>query len=189
VIYYLHGFTSAPASWKARALHERMAGRGLQDAFWCEQLPVSPKAAISMIEAAVAARRDAAPTFVGSSLGGFYATCLAEKLDAKAVLINPAVLAPLVLEKWLGEHENLYTGEHFVLTPTHIEELRRLDLPAVTRPERYWLLVETGDETLDWRVAVARYVGARQTVCEGGDHSFTRFPDYLDEIVAFAALA
>ncbi len=49
--------------------------------------------------------------------------------------------------------------------------------------EKYWLLVETGDEVLDYRLAVAKYNDARKTVLEGGDHSFTRWADYLDEII------
>lgn len=193
MIIYLHGFRSAPASVKAQALKARMAERGLGGAFWCEQLPVSPRAAIALAEAQIArcaARPDApAPTLVGSSLGGFYATWLAERHGLAAVLVNPAVVAPLSLEAYVGEQTNLYTGERFDFTHAHIEELRALEVPAITRPERYWLLVETGDEVLDYRHAVARYAGARQTVLEGGDHGFSRWNDYLDEVIRYAGLA
>lgn len=193
MIIYLHGFRSAPASVKAQALKVRMVERGLGDAFWCEQLPVSPQAAIALIEAQVAhalARPGRpAPTLVGSSLGGFYATWLAERHGLRAVLVNPAVVAPLSLEAYIGRQANLYTGESFDFTHRHIEELRALEPVAITRPERYWLLVETGDEVLDYRHAVARYAGARQTVLAGGDHGFSRWSDYLDDVIRFAGLA
>lgn len=191
MILYLHGFRSAPASTKARALAARMAELGLVEHFWCPQLPVSARAAMALVEGQIARCRIAngpAPTLVGSSLGGYYATWLAERHDLQAVLVNPAVLAPLSLEPYLGHQTNLYTGEAFDFIPAHIQELRELEVPAVTRPERYWLLVEQGDEVLDYRDAVAKYTGARQTVLAGGDHSFTRWGDYLDPILEFAGL-
>lgn len=190
MILYLHGFRSAPASIKARALKERMVERGLAERFWCAQLPVSPRAAIALAETEIARIRAAGlePTVVGSSLGGYYATWLAERHDLRAVLINPAVVAPLSLEAYVGVQDNLYTGERFEFTRGHIDELRAIEVPTITRPERFWLLVETGDEVLDYRHAVDKYAGARQTVLEGGDHSFTRWGDYLDPILEFAGL-
>lgn len=192
MIIYLHGFRSAPASVKSTALRKRMSALGLEDVFWCEQLPVSPRDAIALVEAAIAsARRKASsppPTLVGSSLGGYYATWLAERHDLRAVLVNPAVVAPLSLEAWVGPQTNLYTGETFDFTHEHIAQLRALEVARITRPERYWLLVETGDEVLDYREAVRKYAGARQTVLAGGDHSFSRWNDYLDEVLTFADL-
>ena len=190
MIIYLHGFRSAPASIKAQALKARMVERGLADSFWCEQLPVSPRAAIALAEAAIGRARAAGltPTVVGSSLGGYYATWLAEHHDLQAVLVNPAVVAPLELGAYVGTQDNMYTGERFEFTRGHIDELRALEVPAVSRPQRYWLLVETGDEVLDYRHAVDKYAGARQTVLEGGDHGFSRWGDYLDAVIAFAGL-
>jgi len=187
LIVYLHGFRSAPASRKATVLAARMAGRGLAGRFVCPQLPASPRAAVALAESLIAAATEPV-TLVGSSLGGYYATHLAEKHGLRAVLVNPAVLAHLSLAEFVGRHENLYTGEVFDFTAQHLAELRQLEVPAVTRPDRYWLMVETGDEVLDYRQAVARYAGARQTVLAGGDHSFTRWDDYLDEIIIFAGL-
>jgi predicted esterase YcpF (UPF0227 family) len=168
-------------------LRAYLAARGLGEAFWCEQLPVSPRETIALIENRMASRR-VAPTLVGSSLGGFYATWLAERHACKAVLVNPAVLAPLLLTQCLGAHENLHSGARAELAAAHLDELRALEIPAITRPERYWLLAERGDEVLDYRHAAAYYAGARQTVLDGGDHSFTRWEDYLDEIARFAGL-
>lgn len=193
MIVYLHGFRSAPASIKARALRERMDARGLGEHFWCEQIPVPPREAIALIEAqlvrCMATPGQPAPTLVGSSLGGFYATWLAERHRLRAVVVNPAVVAPLSLEAWTGEQTNMYTGEAFDFKRQYIGDLRALDVGRITHPENFWLLVETGDEVLDYREAVRKYAGARQTVLEGGDHSFTRWNDYLDEVIDFAGLA
>jgi predicted esterase YcpF (UPF0227 family) len=184
VILYLHGFTSGPQSYKAQALRARMFEKGLGDSFVCPQLPPSPAAAIALAETLLRP----GTTLVGSSLGGYYATWLAEKHGLRAVLVNPAVIAHISLEQFVGPQRNLYTGEEFRFTATHIAELRAIEVPVLSKPERYWLLVEAGDELLDCRLAVSRYAGSRQTVLPGGDHSFTRWADYLDEIVAFAGL-
>lgn len=186
MIVYLHGFLSAPASRKAQQLGAHMARRGLGGQFWCEPLKVSPRETALQLDAVVA--RHPAATLVGSSLGGFYATWLAERHGLKAVLVNPAVVAHLSLAQFVGPQTNLYTGETFEFTVEHVAELRALDVPNITRPQRYWLLVETGDELLDYRQAVEKYAGARHTVIEGGDHGFAHFGDYLDGILEFAGL-
>lgn len=191
MIIYLHGFRSAPASQKAQTLKQRMESRGLGHAFWCEQLPHVPSRAIALIEHAIAdsleRSPDRPPTLVGSSLGGYYATFLAERHGLRAVVVNPAVIAPLTLEAWTGEQSNLYTGEIFDFTLAHVAELQMLDIDRISEPSRYWLLAEKGDEVLDYRHAVERYQGARQTVLDGGNHGFSRWNDYLDEIIDFAA--
>ena len=185
MILYLHGFTSGPQSRKAQLLGERAAARGV--GFACPQLPHSPGAAIDLAESIVVEKVGAGDTvaLVGSSLGGCYATHLAEKHRLRAVLVNPVVVAHLALEKFVGPQQNLYSGERFEFTRDHIAKLRELDVPRLSRPENFWLLVETGDEVLDYRQAVSRYAGARQTVLAGGDHSFTRWPDVLDPILEF----
>ena len=126
-------------------------------------------------------------TLVGSSLGGFYATVMAERLGCRAALLNPAVHPHRHFARYLGPQKNLYTGEAFVLTPEHIEELHGADPPAISRPERYWLFVETGDEVLDYREAVAYYAGALQEVVRGGDHALVSFPERIPDIVEWAA--
>lgn len=162
-----------------------MAARGCADRFHCPLLSHDPAAAIAQAEAILA--REGPCTLVGSSLGGYYATWLAEKHGLRAVLINPAVVAPLSLESYIGQQTNLYSGESFEFTAVHVAALRRLELPTIT-PRLYWLLVEEGDEVLDFREAAERYAGARQTVLPGGDHSFTRFPDFIPQIIEFAGL-
>jgi predicted esterase YcpF (UPF0227 family) len=182
MIIYLHGFRSSPASGKVRLLAQRMDERGLADRFCCEPLPVGPKQAVESVERAIVGAASP-PLLAGSSLGGFYATYLAEKHDLRAVLINPAVDAHLVLAANVGPQTNLYTGESFEFTTDHITQLADMAQPRIARPGRFWVLLETGDEVLDYRKAVLRYAGARQTVIEGGDHSFRHFADYIDEII------
>ncbi|WP_018987984.1 YqiA/YcfP family alpha/beta fold hydrolase [Aromatoleum toluclasticum] len=193
MIIYLHGFRSAPASIKAQALQRHMRAKGLDEEFWCGLLPPEPDAAIALVERRIARcraeRPEVPPTLVGSSLGGYYATHLAEKHDLKAVLVNPAVVAPLSLEAYVGPQTNLYTGETFDFKHGYIAQLRAMDVATIARPQNFWLMVETGDEVLDYRDAVAKYAGARQTVLEGGDHGFSRWTDYLDDVIAFAGLA
>ncbi|MDT3737432.1 MAG: YqiA/YcfP family alpha/beta fold hydrolase [Denitratisoma sp.] len=187
MIVYLHGFRSSPQSTKAQRLKAHMEARGLGHLFWCGQLPPSPSAAIALAEKQIAA--SATPvTVVGSSLGGYYATHLAEKHRLKAVLVNPAVVAHLSLAEFVGPQTNLYTGETFEFRPEYIDALCAIEVTRISRPQDFLLLVETGDEVLDYRQAVAKYAGARQAVLEGGDHSFTRWPDYLDEVLRFAGL-
>jgi uncharacterized protein len=145
-----------------------------------------PARAIGEIEVACAGVDAAELTLVGSSLGGFYATVMAERLGCRAALLNPAVHPQRHFERYLGPQQNLYTGEAFTLTREHIEELAAMDPVAITRPQRYWLFVETGDEVLDYREAVRYYAGALQEVVRGGDHSLASFPEYIPEIVAWA---
>jgi len=125
-------------------------------------------------------------TLVGSSLGGFYATVMAERLGCRAALLNPAVHPHRHFERFLGPQRNMYTGEEFVLTHEHVEELRAMDPGAITRPGRYWLFVETGDVVLDYRDAVALYEGALQTVVRGGDHALASFPEHVAALVEWA---
>ena len=185
MILYLHGFRSSPASHKAQQMRARLQARGLAEHFVCPALPVSPQAAVALAEALIAGSPTPV-TLIGSSLGGYYATYLSEKYRLRAALVNPAVVAHLSLSAYLGEQTNLYTGERFAFTRMHIAELQALELPVLQQPGNFWLLVETGDELLDYRQAVARYAGGRQTVIDGGDHSFTHWEEYLDELIDFA---
>jgi len=180
MIMYLHGFNSSPQSHKAQVLQSYLVTHGLGAHYSCPALPPLASDAIGMIEAAMAGE----VSFVGSSLGGFYATYLAEKHGARAVLINPAIDPHIGLRAYLGPQKNLHTGEPYVLTEAHLHEWERLFVPRIS-PERYLLLVETGDEILNYRRAVERYAGAEQVVIDGGDHSLVSFPSHLARIVDF----
>ena len=183
MIVYLHGFNSSPQSHKAQVLKRYMEERGLGREFACPSLPVSAHAAVSIIQGVVEGRGPVC--YVGSSLGGFYATYLVESAGGKAALINPAIDPHVGLRAYLGPQKNLYSGEPYELTERHLDEWRSLYAPSI-RPERYLLLVETADEVLDYRRAVTRYAGAEQVVVPGGDHSLQSFPQHLARILSFA---
>lgn len=185
-LLYLHGFRSSPASWKAGLLRKYLAERGLADRLICPQLSHEPNRAIRQAETLLA-QASRPVMLLGSSLGAYYATWLAEKHALRAVLINPAVLAPLALTDYLGVQTHLHDGTSFELTRAHLEELQAMEVLQPTS-SRYLLLLEEGDEVLDYRVAVRRYAGCRQIVLPGGDHSFTRFAEYLPQILEFGAL-
>ena len=181
MLVYIHGFNSSAASFKARLLRAALAERGREHEFVCPDLPHRPVDAIEHLERL--AERDR-PCLVGSSLGGYYATWLAEKHDLPAVLVNPAIRPYELLSGYVGNQKNLYTGAEYELTPEHLDELRALEADVIT-PKRYLLVVTTGDEVLDYREAVDRYRGARQIVVVGGDHGFSTFERYIEPVLRF----
>jgi uncharacterized protein len=184
-LIYLHGFCSSPASWKSRLLAEALAQRGLAGHFVCPPLsPVPDEAVVSVAQLIAAA--EGPVTLIGSSLGGHYANHLAEKFGLPAIVINPATVDRLDLTRFIGDHHNFHTGEQFTFTTAHAAQLKAL--VSTPTPARYWLLLECGDEVLDYRQAADFYAGCRQTVLPGGDHSFTRFPEFIPQIIEFAGL-
>jgi uncharacterized protein len=185
MLIYIHGLNSSSLSGKARRLRTWMEARGLGEALACPDLPHRPAAAIALLEDLIAASRGPAK-LVGSSLGGFYATWLAFRYGLKAVLVNPCVACHEKLAGEVGRMQaNWHTGARYEFTREHLRELAELQLPQPGHPERLLLLAETGDEVLDYREAVDYYRGARQEVLEGGDHGFTRFEQFIPEILAF----
>lgn len=189
MIIYVHGFNSSPASTKARQLGARLAAMGRPDRFRCPALPDRPSAAIALLERELQGTPPEEITLVGSSLGGYYSTWLAERHGVRAVLVNPAITPHVGLAAYLGEQRNLYTDEAYELTQLHLDELRSLWVERPTRMERYLLMVTTGDEVLDYREALARYAGAEHVVVQGSDHGFAQFERYLDRVLRFARLA
>lgn len=187
-ILYIHGFNSSPASGKARQLLGAMRGLGLEGRLRVPELHHHPRQAIAQLEAAIAEL--GSPLLVGSSLGGYYATFLAERHGLKALLVNPAV-APhrLLLGDYLGPQTNLYTGEVWQLTEDHVTALGELEVPPPRSPERYRVWLQTGDETLDYRLAEAYYRGCTLQIQAGGDHAFQGFAERIPELLAFAGFA
>ena len=187
MLVYLHGFNSSPASHKAQLMKAHLEGRGQGHLFACPELPDTPREAIGAIETMITGRNPAEITFLGSSLGGFYATYLAEKLGCHAILINPAITPHVGLETYLGTQKNLHTGRPYELTRAHLEGWRALVVERID-PEKYLLLLETGDEVLDWREAARKYEGARAAIRAGGDHSLQSFREHIGRILAFAGM-
>ena len=189
MILYLHGFRSSPHSFKARLLADRMRALGRADDYLCPQLPPSPAAAIALAESLIAAQPAQKLTLIGSSLGGYYATWLAEQTGCRAVLLNPAVSPPQDLAKYVGTTTAWHSGEPFEFKPEYIAELHALAVPRISRPERYFLVAATGDEVLDWRDMTAHYAGARQLVIQGSDHGLSDFAGQMDAVLAFCDAA
>jgi uncharacterized protein len=185
-IVYLHGFRSAPKSTKARLLGEYLKLHVPGIEYRVPALDARPAQAMSQVLWHCLGKAPEHLTIVGSSLGGFYATVAAEKLGCRAVLLNPAVKPYDVLGTQLGPQDNLYTGQRFDLTRAHLDELRALAVAKITRPERYWLIAETGDELLEWHEMATFFAGGRQTIVQGGSHVLESFADHLEGIAAFA---
>jgi predicted esterase YcpF (UPF0227 family) len=191
VIVYLHGFRSSPQSFKARLLAARMAELGRSGEWLCPTLPVSPRDAIALAEQEIGAQLKPGErvTLIGSSLGGYFATHLAEKHGWHAALLNPAVVPDRDLSKYLGEQPLWHGGGSIVVEPRHLEELRALAVTKVTRPARYYLVAATGDEVLDYREMLAHYPGVPTHLIEGSDHGISEFADYVDEVIRFCDAA
>ncbi len=186
MILYLHGFRSSPRSIKARQLEARIAARGLDERYLCPQLPVSPAEASRVIEA-LALDPEAQPlSVIGSSLGGYYATWIAERVDCRVVLLNPAIHPDRDLAHHLGRQAVYHSDEMIEVRPEYLGELQALFAGPVTRPERYLLVAATGDELLDWRDMVARYPDSVHTIIEGSDHGLSDFENIIDDVIDFA---
>ncbi|MEK9775586.1 MAG: YqiA/YcfP family alpha/beta fold hydrolase [Quisquiliibacterium sp.] len=185
-LIYLHGFRSSPSSFKARMIEQRLGAVGLAGCFACPALPPSPSEAITLVQEQIAPRPD--DTLVGSSLGGLYATWLAERVGCRAVLLNPAVRPARDLERYDGPLTMFHSDEPFDFQQEYLGQMRELELARISRPERYFLIAAKGDELLDWREMLEHYPGARLKLLDGSDHGLSDFADHIDEVLAFAGL-
>jgi predicted esterase YcpF (UPF0227 family) len=188
-LLYLHGFRSSPRSFKAQLLLGWLAQHRPQVQAWCPQLPPSPRAAIALLQQGTATwpeglgQPGARAVVVGSSLGGFYATVMAEQRGWPALVLNPAVDPARDLAAHIGRQTSWHDpADSFYFRPEYVDELRVLTPPALTRPGRYAALIAQGDELLDWREMAARYAGcppARLRVLPGSDHALSDFAHEL----------
>jgi predicted esterase YcpF (UPF0227 family) len=188
MILYLHGFRSSPLSFKARMIASRLAALGAAADYQCPQLPASPRQAVALASRIAATADPRELTLIGSSLGGYYATWIAEQTGCRAVLLNPAVKPPRDLASHVGVTTAYHSDERFEFRPEYIEELESFAVTAISRPERYFLVAATGDEVLDWREMVAHYPHARHRIIEGSDHGLSDFADYIDDVLAFCGV-
>ncbi|MFT3812466.1 MAG: YqiA/YcfP family alpha/beta fold hydrolase [Acidovorax sp.] len=188
-LLYLHGFRSSPQSAKARLMADYVARRHPGVRFWCPQLPPSPRAAAQLLAQGLAAWPKSMAV-AGSSLGGYYASWVAQQRGCPSVLVNPAVNPARDLERYIGEQTAWHDpAERFFFRAEYIDELRALDVRGQPPAGPALVLIAQGDEVLDWREMAARYTSARQIVTEGGDHAFPAFADYLPEVASFLHLA
>ncbi len=186
-LIYIHGFNSSPASQKARALSAACTRSGLIGQLRVPALHHDPRQAITQLEAEIA--QAVSPVLVGSSLGGYYATFLAERHGLKALLINPAVRVQRYFQHYLGPQQNLYSGERWELSAEHVATLAALEVPPPQSPERFTVWLQTGDETLDYRDAADYYRRCTLEIAEGGDHGYQGFAARIPELLAFAGLS
>lgn len=188
-IIYLHGFNSSPQSFKAQRLLHYMQQRGQQERLLVPELSPYPDHVIRQIDQLIDKQKqystDLKICFVGSSLGGYYSTWFAEKYQCPAVLINPSVRPYETLAEFLGENENYYTEQKWCFDNSHIQQLLDIDVNTVTHPERYLVLLQTGDEVLDYKQAKEKYSECGLDIKQGGDHSFVGFEDHIDQILTF----
>ena len=188
-LLYLHGFRSSPQSAKVRQVAARVAAQHPGVTWWCPQLPPSPREAMGLVMQGIAHWPHAQMAVVGSSLGGFYATHVAEACACKAVLLNPAVDPARDLAKYIGEQTSWHNpAEHFYFEPRFVDELRSLECGPVADPARYFAVIAKGDEVLDWREMTGRYPGARIKLLEAGDHALSDFDEHIDEVFGFLGL-
>jgi uncharacterized protein len=188
-LLYLHGFRSSPLSTKARKVQARVRERHPQVHWWCPQLPASPRLAMDMLMGGIAQWPGGAMAVIGSSLGGFYATCVAEATGCRAVLLNPAIDPARDLAGYTGEQTAWHDpNEHFVFEPRFVDELRSLQCGPVARPENYFAVIAKGDEVLDWREMTGRYPGAKIKLLENSDHALSDFDQHVDDVFDFLNL-
>lgn len=192
-LLYLHGFRSSPQSTKARQVAARVstlnAAQPGRVNWWCPQLAPSPRVAMAEVAQHIATWRRDSMAVIGSSLGGFYATWVAERQGCKAVLFNPAVDPARDLVKHLGEQTSWHDpNDKFTVHAHYLDELKALQCGRVRQPGNYFSVIAKGDEVLDWREMTARYPGTRIKLLPSGDHALSDFDQHLDEVFAFLNL-
>ena len=185
-LLYLHGFRSSPASTKARMTAAAVAERFPRVTWLCPALPASPQEAMDSVERAIANWPRDSMAIIGSSLGGFYATRLAEKWGCRAVLLNPAVHPARDLAQHLGQHTQWHDpDQEFIFHARYINELQALEVARITQANRYFAVIAKGDEVLDWREMTAHYEGASVKLLPSGDHALSDYAQHLDEVLDF----
>lgn len=188
-LLYLHGFRSSPQSAKARQMAQHMAAHHPGVVWNCPQLPPSPHDAMALLQDTTADWPVSSMVVIGSSLGGFYATALAERRGCRSVLINPAVNPARDLAAYIGAQTQWHAPEeNFYFHAHYVDELRALQPGALRSPQHYLTLIAKGDEVLDWHEMHDRYRETHITVLEGGDHALSDFPDHLPRIMRFLGL-
>jgi predicted esterase YcpF (UPF0227 family) len=185
VVIYLHGFLSSPESQKAKQTLKFVRANYPNLTFYIPQLDNYPNDAVAIIEQLVNTHKGKKLRFIGSSLCGYLSTFIVEKYSGKAVLINPAVRPFELLVDYLGENINPYTQQPFFLENKHVDELLQLDTPILKSASDYWVLLQTADETLDYRQAQTKYQYSKLSIEQGGDHSFQGFQRFLPDIFRF----
>ncbi|MCG9738283.1 esterase YqiA [Shewanella insulae] len=190
MLLYIHGFNSSPHSDKGVVTARYIAKHFPDINFVQPQLPATPKAAMALLTDLVeqALARGESLSFIGSSLGGYFASYLAERYGGRAVLVNPAVKPFELFDEFLGPQYNPYTEEDYQILPEHKLEVAKYDTPAISHPDRFLVLLQSGDEVLDYRQAVNKYQCCQMLIEAGGDHSFVGYEQQMQGICEFLFL-
>ena len=179
MILYLHGFASCGNSTKTQLLKDYFGAKEVLS----PDLPIDPVEAIRFIKKYIIEHD--VDLLIGSSLGGFYASYFCELLEVKTVLINPSTQPFITLAPYVGTNHSWCSGEAFEFTKEHLMSLFEYATAKPVNPKRYLLLLQTGDELLDYVKAQDKYEGATLCIEEGGNHRFENLNDYLEEIRGF----
>ncbi|MBO9496598.1 hypothetical protein J7438_21290 [Thalassotalea sp. G20_0] len=193
LLVYLHGLNSSSQSSKAIQTTGYVRDNQLDIELWIPDLPVFPSDIVQCLQSHLKKSLNLRDIYIiGSSLGGFLGTWLQHWLlnnghrkKARLVLINPAVVPHERFEAYLGPQKNFHTGADWVMTEEYVEQLLLLETEPPASPDNTLLMVQTGDETLDYRLAVEKYQQCRAIVQEGGSHTFDHFETMLPEIFDF----
>jgi len=189
-LLYLHGFNSSPQSHKALLVSQHMAENDWSDQLICPQIPTVPEEARQFLENIVEQNiNEFQFSFVGSSLGGYYATYLAEKYTGTAVLINPSVNPYETLMAHLGDNKFYFDKGCWEFNESHIQQLKDMNVETISDADRYLVLLQTGDETLDYREAEEKYKDGRCIIEQGGDHGFAGLERHLEKIMQFSKIS
>ena len=179
MILYLHGFGSCGNSTKTALLKRYFGDKQV----YAPDLPISPIQTIAFVEKILNEKE--IDLLVGSSLGGFYASYFCEKYKIKTVLINPSTEPFETLKPYVGMNTYWCSGEPFEWKEAYLEELKLYRLDTVKDSSRYLLLLQKGDEVLDYSKALEKYEGATLSLEEGGNHRFENLNEHLKEIEKF----
>lgn len=185
VLLSLHGFHSSPESLKAQQMSAYLADKQPEITFVCPQLPCLPEQMWEVIESIFKQYRNDQIAVMGSSLGGYLATKAAQKYAVKALLINPAVYPFHLLTEYAGLQVHPYTNISYQIDESYLQQLTALNVQHIDNPENLWILVQKGDEVLDYQQACDKYQFCHITCEEGGDHSFINFDRFIPEIIKF----
>jgi uncharacterized protein len=192
-LLYLHGFRSSPLSFKAQRLARWLREHRPQVQLWCPQLPPSPREAMDLVARGVTDWPAATSAVLGSSLGGFYATVVAESPGHErwpCVVMNPAVDPARDLAAYIGEQSAFHhPEERFFFRAEFVAELRAMSPGPISRAERYFALIAKGDELLDWREMFSRYPGAKRCLLDGSDHALSDFEAHLPLLLRHLGLS
>lgn len=183
MIIYIHGFGSSGQGGKANQLRDYCKSRGIP--FIAPSLSYIPELAMSTLEELVESYDEV--TLIGSSLGGYYSIYLAEKYKLKAVLINPAVASFKTLKRAIdltGYAMNYYDGSHFTWQKRYIDMLKKYEVVEVEAGD-YLLLLQMGDDVLNYRDAIEKVPHAQMVIEKGGTHPFEGIERHFERVVKF----